>query len=98
MTEPKKKKSLFRFSSVDWLLTGVVIGLVASNIAGFSYLAAAREMNRKVMQAYQREMQASLSGMPASAQLVASFASRRAMEAAVRENGADPFWAPVFHR
>lgn len=92
---PQEKKSLFRLTSVDCLLAGMIIGFVASNLIGFSYLAAARDMNERVMRTYERELKASLSDMPASAQLVASFASKRAMEASVQENRAGQLWALV---
>jgi len=73
-------------SSADLVFVGIILGFLGAHLAGLSYVAGARSVNEKVFGAYREEMAAQLSEMPVSAQLIASFASRRAMETALAKN------------
>lgn len=81
------------------ILLAAVAGFMLAHAIGLSYVAAARHLNLAVFETYRNTMEAELSNMPPPAQLIASYASDRAMENAIGRNSDRSllnylFWTP----
>lgn len=81
------------------IMLAVVAGFTLAHVIGLSYVAAARHLNMAVFETYQKTMEAELRSMPPSVQLIASYASDRAMENAIGRNSDRSllnylFWTP----
>lgn len=80
-------------SRITVFLLGAAVGVVAAHLQGVAYVAAARENAERVFSAFDAAFQEELQALPSGHQLSAGRAGRVAMEAALEESRARPFWS-----
>jgi hypothetical protein len=80
-------------SRITMFLLGAAVGVVAAHLQGVAYVAAAREHAERVFAAFETAFSTELQALPAGHQLSARRAGRVAMEAALAESRARPFWS-----
>lgn len=80
-------------SRITIFLLGVAVGVVVAHLQGVAYVAAARKNAERMFAAFDAAFQEELQALPSGHQLSAGRAGRVAMEAALHESRARPFWS-----
>jgi hypothetical protein len=74
-------------------LLGAAVGILAAHLQGVAYVAASRAHAERVFVAFDAAFREEVQAMPVGHQLSAGRAGRVAMEAALKESRARPFWS-----
>ena len=80
-------------SRIAMFLLGAAVGVLVAHLQGMAYVVAARENTERVFAAFDAAFREEVQALPAGHQLSAGRAGRVAMEAALEESRARPFWS-----